>query len=227
MEEKLDELMAMLASRQKGEEASPSESSPAPSQPTKSLSRPDTDSQAFSHPFASSVSSLSSSRADNLKAQQPLPIFSFPNFDPFNDVISKGILDFGQAEQSVRFFQSKSSDFPFVLVPSKMTLDSLRREKPFLLLSILSFAAFSNEKLQLRLELELRESLSKRLIVHSEKSLDLLQGVMVYLAWYESPVQKRYIQLTSLSGIISTLSLTENKFINFHKWLQRWSSILG
>lgn len=83
----------------------------------------------------------------------------------------------------MRIFQSKASNFPFVLVPPKMTLDSLRREKPFLLLSILTFAAFSNEKLQLKLELELRQSLSKRIIVDSEKSLDLLQGVLVYLAW--------------------------------------------
>lgn len=72
-----------------------------------------------------------------------------------------------------------------------MTLDSLRREKPFLLLSILSSAASSNEKLQSQLELELRESLSRRVIVHGEKSLDLLQGVLVYLTWCVSRVQKR------------------------------------
>jgi hypothetical protein len=190
MEEKLDGLMALLTSRQAGKDATPLESSSTPSQPT-TVSLPAADAQAFTHPFVSSVSSISSSRPDNFRAQQPLSAFngfSFPNFDPFQDVISKGIVEFGQAEESIRFFQSKASHFPFVLVPPKMTLDSLRREKPFLLLSILSCAASSNEKLQDQLELELRESLSRRVIVNGEKSLDLLQGVLVYLTWYVSHV---------------------------------------
>lgn len=188
MEEKLDGLMALLASRQTGKEASsPSESSSSgPSQPIASISPPGTEIRAFTHPISSSVSSVSFSRSENFRPQQSLPVFSFPNFDQFNDVISKGFVSTAQAEKSVRYFQSRASHFPFVLVPPKWTLDSLRRERPFFLLSLLSFASHHNEKLQLRLELELRESLSKRVIVHCEKSLDLLQGVLIYLAWYAS-----------------------------------------
>jgi hypothetical protein len=192
MEEKLDGLMALLASRQAGNGASSSESSSAPSQPT-TLSLPEADAQAFTHPFASSVSSITSSLPHSLRAQPLIGFnaFVFPNFDPFQDVISKGIVEFRQAEESIRFFQSKASRFPFVLVPPKMALDSLRREKPFLLLSILCSAASSDEKLQSQLELELRESLSRRVIVNGEKSLDLLQGVLVYLTWCVSHAQKR------------------------------------
>jgi hypothetical protein len=186
IEEKLDGLMALFASRQTGKEATLSASSSAPPQPTTSISLPATNSQSFLDPSASSASPLSCSRFDNPRAQQPLSSFSFPNFDLFNDVISKGIIGIEQAEESVRFFQSKTSSFPFVIVLPKMTLDALRRDRPFLLLSIITFGAFSNEKLQIQLELELRESLSKRIIVNCEKSLDLLQGLLVYLAWYVS-----------------------------------------
>lgn len=183
MEEKLDGLMALLTSRQAGKEASPSESSSAPSQPPSAITPPETELQAFPHPISSSVSSVSFSRSDDFRSQQSLPVFTFPNFDQYNDIISKGIVSTNQAEKSIRYFQSRASHFPFILVPEKMSLDAFRRERPFFLLSILSFAAHHNEKLQLRLELELRESLSKRVIVNCEKSLDLLQGVLVYLAW--------------------------------------------
>jgi hypothetical protein len=186
MEEKLDGLMALLASRQTGNAASPSESSSTPSQPPTAVSPPETELQIFTHPISSSVSSISFSRSDDFRSQQSMPVFSFPNFDQFNDVISKGIVSVTQAEKSIRYFQSKAPHFPFILVPPKMGLDAFRRERPFFLLSILSFAAHHNEKLQLRLELELRESLSKRVIVNCEKSLDLLQGVLVYLGWYAS-----------------------------------------
>lgn len=183
MEEKLDGLMALLVARQSGKEASPSKSSSVASQPAPASSPSETLNQAFTHPISSSVSPVSFSRSDGSRHQHSLPLFSFPNFDPFNDVISKGMVTFSQAEEFVRYFQSRASNFPFVLVPPKMNLDSLRRERPFFLLAILSFSAHKNEKLQDRLEIELRESLSRRIIVNCEKSIDILQGVLVYLAW--------------------------------------------
>jgi hypothetical protein len=220
MEEKLDGLMALLAARQTGNEASPSsESSSTPYQPPPPLSPPDIEIQAFTQPVSSSVSSISFSRSDISRHQQSLPVFSLPSFDSFNDVISKGLVTFSQAEESVRYFQSRVSNFPFVLVPPKMSLDCLRRERPFFLLSILSFAAHKNEKLQLRLESELRESLSKRVIVHCEKSIDILQGVLLYLAWYESR-GLIYLFLLTTEGTISTLNLIGNKCTNFHRWPQ-------
>jgi hypothetical protein len=227
MEEKLDGLMALLAARQAGEEASPSNTSSAPSQPPRAVSPPQTELQAFTHPISSSVSSVSLSRSENFRSQQPLPVFSFPNFPQFNDAISKGLVSATQAEKSVQYFQSRASHFPFVLVPSKWTLDSLRRERPFLLLSILSFAAHHNEKLQLRLELELRESLSKKVIVNCEKSLDLIQGVLVYLAWCAPSESTSFHYANRRPGIISILNLTENKSTSFRKWLQPWPLIFA
>lgn len=64
-----------------------------------------------------------------------------------------------------------------------MNLDTLRRERPFFLLATLSFSAHKNEKIQDQLEIELRESLSRMVIVNCEKIIDILQGILVYLAW--------------------------------------------
>lgn len=197
--------------------ATPSDSSSTPSVPTPILSLPEVDTQTYSQTFAASSSSSSPrpstlpffppvqasgsfatpgmwttavSQKDGLGSQQMLPVFLFPNFDPFNDVISKGVIAFEHAEQSLQLFKSKASQFPFVVTPPKMTLDALRRDRPFLLLSILTVTESSNEKLQLQLELELRETLSKKVIVHGEKSLDLLQGVLVYLTWCATRIDR-------------------------------------
>lgn len=107
------------------------------------------------------------------------------NFDRIQDVITKGIISSTQAEQALRLFQTKATVFPFVLVPEGMSLDALRRHRPFLLLTILTTASAFDVKLQEKLEREIREVLSKRLIVNGESSLDLLEGILVYLAWYD------------------------------------------
>jgi hypothetical protein len=119
--------------------------------------------------------------------QQTQPIKRFPmphpSFDRVQDVISKGIVTFQQAEESVRLFRRRASSFPFVILPSYISLDCLRRERPFLLLAIITFAADYNVELQSRLDLELRETLARKVIVNGEKTLELLQGVLVYLKW--------------------------------------------
>ena len=70
-----------------------------------------------------------------------------------------------------------------MLVRPGTSLNTIRRERPFLLLAILAFATQAKPKLQEQIELEVRESLSKRVVVNMEKSLDVLQGLLVYLAW--------------------------------------------
>lgn len=104
--------------------------------------------------------------------------------DRLKDAISKGIIDYQDAKERIRDFRSKTRRCPFVVIPANMSLETLRRERPFLLLAILAFTTDHNARLQNRLKLELREVLSRRMVVDGEKSLDLLQGLMVYITWY-------------------------------------------
>lgn len=184
MEQRLDGILALLSSNQQNGKDAPAAIAPTspmrPSPPVLSL-------QKIQNSVSSeTIMSRQSPNSETLRASHQSQVFSFPDlaFDELADVISKGIVEFAQAEESVRFFQTKAVNFPFVVVPPPMTLDSLRRERPFLLLSILSFSAQSNIKLQSVLELELREALSRKFVVNGEKSLDLLQGILVYLTWY-------------------------------------------
>jgi hypothetical protein len=110
------------------------------------------------------------------------PLSSWGSYD-LQDVIGKGIISFEEAESCLQTYRSNSPNFPFVLLHDRMTLDTLRREKPFLLLAVLAMASISNVQRQNKIEAELKESLSRRVIINGEKSLDLCQGLMVYLAW--------------------------------------------
>jgi len=184
MEQRLDGILALLSSNPQNSKDAPAAIAPTspmqPSAPALSLQK------IQSSVSSETVMSRQSPNSETLRASHQPQVFSFPDlgFDELGDVISRRIIEFAQAEESVRFFQTKVVNFPFIVVPPPMTLDSLRRERPFLLLSILSFSAQSNIKLQSVLEVELRETLSRKVIVNGEKGLDLLQGILVYLTWY-------------------------------------------
>lgn len=73
--------------------------------------------------------------------------------------------------------------FPFVMIDSKVSVHELRRDKPFLLKAIVVTASFSQMERQMNLGKEFVQELSQRMLVEGEKSLDLLQGLLVYMGW--------------------------------------------
>jgi hypothetical protein len=82
-------------------------------------------------------------------------------------------------------FQKRlATQVPFVVIPQNMKAERLRREKPFLYMSVMMAASFENTAIQLRLGKNALEQLTERLILRGEKSLDLLQGLLVYLSWF-------------------------------------------
>lgn len=104
-------------------------------------------------------------------------------FDEPDDIIRKGIISYNKAENLLQAFGTHMPNFPYVVIEAHVSLDSLRREKPFLLLSILNISARSNIQLRDQLEAELRETLARRVVVNCERSLDLVQGLLIYLTW--------------------------------------------
>lgn len=75
--------------------------------------------------------------------------------------------------------------FPFVVVDANVPALRLRREQPFLFLSILTVTSHKSPRVQNLLSDELRRQLA-RVIEYSQKSLDILQGLLVYGAWYHA-----------------------------------------
>jgi hypothetical protein len=165
MEQRLDDIVGLLSSN------SCNSLSVAPSQ-TQFVARTEVD-PCVLQPGSSTT-----------EIYQPMLGVSAPwlKFDDLQDVIGKGIISINKAEDILQTYGTHAPNFPFVVIPSNMSLEYFRREKPFLLLSILVISSNSNLQFQDRLETELRKTLSWKVIINCEKSLDLLQGLMIYLS---------------------------------------------
>lgn len=88
-----------------------------------------------------------------------------------------------EAESLLSSFRQQASYFPFVQIPADSTVPSLSRTSPFLLLAILTTASIRDPPLYHQLDHEFKRILSTKVIVEGRKSLDFIQGILVYVAW--------------------------------------------
>ncbi|KAF3482624.1 uncharacterized protein GIQ15_05383 [Arthroderma uncinatum] len=130
--------------------------------------------------------------------------------DVAKDVVDCGFLTMEDAESFLSTFKVRMTEhFPFVVVPPQTMAEQLRRERPVLFLSIISAASHSNMPLQRKLGKEVRAAIASRMLVNGEVSFDLLQGLLVYLAWCHYHTRPyRYTQFLQLAiGLIVELRL--------------------
>jgi hypothetical protein len=92
-------------------------------------------------------------------------------------------LDHGQVVSYLSRYQSMNDYFPFVALPEGYTVALMQIEHPFLLLGLLAVMSVDDLELNGRLHAEFRKALSYKAILQDEKSLDLVQGLLVYIAW--------------------------------------------
>jgi hypothetical protein len=71
---------------------------------------------------------------------------------------------------------------PFFYIPPEMTALQLQTERPFLWLNIRAVCTRSAAE-QSTLGVRIRETLAKQVVVESERSIDLLLGLLCYLSW--------------------------------------------
>ncbi|KAJ5779776.1 hypothetical protein N7457_007496 [Penicillium paradoxum] len=83
------------------------------------------------------------------------------------------------------FFEKLFPLFPFVTFPSHVTAEELRREKPFLYLNI-SMVACQNARRQREIVDAVQGYVAEHIVIRGEYSLDLLQGLLVNVAWFTS-----------------------------------------
>ncbi|KAF5967046.1 cercosporin resistance protein [Fusarium bulbicola] len=73
--------------------------------------------------------------------------------------------------------------FPFVPVPSSMCASELYVESRVMFWTILAVVSPLNDKVQVEFKAWFRRYLAEHLVVRQEKSIDILQAMLVYLAW--------------------------------------------
>lgn len=100
------------------------------------------------------------------------------------DSIEQGLISLEEAEELLNIYLLTSRNyFPYVLLPEDTSVFQLRSDRPFLLQAILTVASWKNRVRQLILEEELLRDLGVRFFTKGEKTLEILQGLLVYLAW--------------------------------------------
>lgn len=108
-------------------------------------------------------------------------------YQPSNtdDFISKGLLTLSEADELLhKFRKHKMHHFPFVIIPEGVSASTLRRDSPFLFLCISTACLEHDPALQEQLEREIREVVGTCLIMEMRRDMDLLQGLLVHIAWY-------------------------------------------
>jgi hypothetical protein len=90
------------------------------------------------------------------------------------DVASTLLKEFGDS-----FVQSS----PFVVVPANTDAHALRLTSPFLFHAIMAVTTYRTPAIQRILNQELKEQIATRIVRLSHKSLEILQGLLVYGSW--------------------------------------------
>lgn len=105
--------------------------------------------------------------------------------DGDKDIIDRGILSLENAEHYLESFKTiLTPHFPFLVILPQASAVHLRQEKPFLFLAVMSAASYDNMPLQRSLGAEVKRAVASRIVLNGEVSFDLLQGLLVSLAWY-------------------------------------------
>ncbi|CZR61408.1 uncharacterized protein PAC_11304 [Phialocephala subalpina] len=132
-------------------------------------------------------------------------------------------LSLGEAEELLSLYKKRASSFPFVHITANATVPSLARTSPFLLLAILTSASIGDLSLYHQINHEFRRVLSSKVIVEGRKSLDYLQGLLVYIAWYPHHVNPKnnqsFMYMNLCISLITDLGLDQDKPIttNFNE----------
>jgi len=83
----------------------------------------------------------------------------------------------------LRRYRTMQHHFPFVLIPEAWNFQYMLTHRPVLLLAVVSSSACHYPRIQKMLIKDLKETLSSRVMVGGENSLELLQAILVHLAW--------------------------------------------
>ncbi|KAH7148241.1 hypothetical protein EDB81DRAFT_868631 [Dactylonectria macrodidyma] len=102
------------------------------------------------------------------------------SLDPFE----RGIISTETATKLIDWFRTRMiSHFPFVVLPDDLHVNELNQERPCVCLATLAAAAHSEPQIQQALGHLFNQVIAARMIDGNINDLDLLQGLLIHLAW--------------------------------------------
>jgi hypothetical protein len=82
-----------------------------------------------------------------------------------------------------RYKRLMAPAMPFVVIPEGTNAWELAEQKPFLMQVISTVACFHDLPRQQVMVKDLMRLISEKLFIRNEKSLEVLQGILVLIAW--------------------------------------------
>ncbi|KAK1533233.1 hypothetical protein CPAR01_09941, partial [Colletotrichum paranaense] len=136
-----------------------------------------------------------------------------------HDPFEAGQLSLDKGQELLERFRTKlTPHFPFIIIPASENVSSLRQSRPALLLGLLAVSSYDDVRLQRALGQMFNDLIAVRLVKGDFACLDVLQGLLVHLAWaHFQPRPKRYSQHLHLAtSIVSDLRFDRPK--NPKRW---------
>jgi hypothetical protein len=167
---------------------------------------------------AQSVSILTPPTTSIFPALVPQTENSLPFWESMNDTLScLGRLDpvirsisLVHMQMLLDAYRSMVDFFPFVSLPKDCRCQDLLQHRPMLMFAVLTVSSYDSVLLQSTLSSEFRKIVMVR-IMKGEKSLDLLQGLMVFIAWHHHYMDAQAVSVPMLLqlclGIANDLGL--------------------
>jgi hypothetical protein len=177
LEQKLDSIVTLLRSSQ----AQNFSESPSQLDPSISPSLPRPISGTSSTPGAGNPASWPTMTPQTLDGSSLAPSCHSWHVDS----LLNSDLSSAEADEILHIYQTRMVEyFPFVIVPNGTATRDLRNDKPFLFAAIVMAASRQKIFSQPTAGIRLMEYMSMHMLQNGEKSLDLLQGLLVYIAWF-------------------------------------------
>jgi hypothetical protein len=93
-------------------------------------------------------------------------------------------LTWADLQSSLAEYRLRQASFPFVVIPADFTISLMIEDRPCLLLAIVTTVKSDDLLQQQRFSKGFTEIIARKVVVEGERSIDLLQGLLIYLAWY-------------------------------------------
>lgn len=126
----------------------------------------------------------------------------------FADIIDKGIVEPEIAAKAFdRYVNELAPQLPMVVFPPETKMGDVRRTKPVLFHAIIAVSIGSiKPSVHLSLVNDFYRMLAERVVVKGDKSLELVQAILVSCAWYTPPdhfEELKFYQLTHMAVVMA------------------------
>lgn len=122
-------------------------------------------------------------------------------------------------------YRTMQHHFPFVVIPDAWDFQHLLVSRPVLLLAVVSSSAYYYPQIQRALNKDLKDTLTRRVMIGGENSLELLQAFLVHLAWWVDGIDhdsQRWSGTNTMTGHNTTWNHGVNSYTDICKWLSVW-----